>query len=96
MKLKTQVTRILLIYGILGVGIVVFGGITDEIFFVLFGMSVTIIGLVMANALQIKHITSMLKKYEMWNDEIDKIITPKSMAEHNQKQNEKNNEAVQP
>ena len=99
MKLKTSVTRILLLYGIMGGGIVIFGGITNEIFFVLFGLSITIIGLVMANALQIKHISDMLKKYKMWSDELEKIkkditkdTTLESISEHNKKQND----AVQP
>jgi hypothetical protein len=95
MKLKTSVTRILLLYGFLGAGIVIFGGFTNEIFFVLFGLSITIIGLVMANALQIKHISDMLKKYNMWSGDLEKIkkdTTLESISEHNKKQNEKNSE----
>lgn len=93
MKLKSAVNRILLIYGFLGGGVVIFGGFMNDEFFVLFGLCITIIGLTMATSIQVKHLTDLLKKHKLWDDQIIKKepvkeVTLDSISDHNKKQNE--------
>ena len=73
--LKELTNMVLLTYCIFGIAITIMGGFLHSIFFILFGLIIAVIGMIFAEKIRSNHIIFLLKKNNLYSDEIS---SPKS------------------